>query len=501
MLDKLKYTFKHTAIYSLGNLGAKVMGLLLLPLYTTYLTTAEYGILSILEITSQFAVAVIGLNLASGMMRWTAQERDAAKSRSIVFTTYVSVFLLIVAFNIIVFPFSKNLSELFFDHPNYYQYFQILWLWTSFEIMNQVTTNLIRIRDKSLLFIVLFLSKLLIILVLNIYFIVSLEMGVKGIILSQLIGNALYFLATIPFILKNINFKFDLKIQKEITRYSFPLIFSTISMMVLTMSDRYMIKFLMDSDSDVGIYTLGYKIASVINLFLIQSFRMGFVPIAYKMYDKKGAKRYFSKITTYFGFILILFALLITLFSKEVIIIFSPANKDFWIAYKIVPLIAFIFFLRGINQMVSLSLHFVKRTKYNARIVMTSALFNIGLNFFLVPILGIYGAALSTLISTALMLGLFYNFSQKFYTINYEKKRLLKILLAGSSLFALSLLTENLNIWIGAMIKIFLLGLFPIILWFIKFFEPVEIERIKGAWMKWKNPLHWKTNLKEIKFK
>ena len=501
MLDKIKYTFKHTAIYSLGNLGAKVMGLILLPLYTSYLTTAEYGKLALLEITSQFAVAVIGLNLASGMMRWAAQEKDGAKYKTIIFTTYVSVFLLIVAFNFIVFPFSRNFSELFFDHQDFYQYFQILWFWTSFEILNQVTTNLIRIRDKSMLFITLFLSKLLIILVLNIYFIVSLGMGVKGIIMSQLIGNALYFLATLPFILKNINFKFNFKIQKEITKYSFPLVFSTISMMILTMSDRYMIKFLLDSDSEVGIYTLGYKIASVINLFLIQSFQMGFVPIAYKMFDKEGAQRYFSKLTTYFAFFLILFALFITLFSKEVIIIFSPSNKDFWIAYAIVPLIAFIFFLRGMNLMVSLGLHYVKKTKYNARIVMTAALFNVGLNFMLVPAMGIYGAALSTMISTALMLGLFYIFSQKFYPINYEKTRLLKILLTGAGLVALSMLTDDMNIWLAAVIKFILLILFPIILFGMKFFEPIEIERIKGAWAKWKNPARWNKNMKDVKFK
>lgn len=54
MLNHLRNTVKHTAIYSLGNLSTKIIGLILLPLYTSYLTTAEYGIFSILEVTSQF---------------------------------------------------------------------------------------------------------------------------------------------------------------------------------------------------------------------------------------------------------------------------------------------------------------------------------------------------------------------------------------------------------------------------------------------------------------
>ncbi len=500
MLDKIKYTFKHTAIYSLGNLGAKIMGLLLLPLYTSYLSTEEYGILAILEITSQFAVAVIGLNLSSGMMRWAAQERQLSSRKTIIFTTYTAVIFFILVFNLLVFPFSGNFSLLFFGHENFYQYFQILWLWISFDILNHITTNLLRVKERSFLFIVLFLSKLLVILSLTIYFIVKMELGVKGVILGQLIGNVLFFVGTIPLIFRNIIFKFDFAILKQMSRYSIPLIFSTVSMMVLTMSDRYMIKYFLDY-SEVGIYSLGYKIASVINLFLIQSFQMGFVPIAYKMFDKPGAKRYFSKLTTYFVFAMVFLALLLIFYSKEVIMLFAPSNKGYWVAYSVVPLLSLVFILRGLNQIVSLGLHYVKKTKYNARIVLSAAILNIGLNLLLIPFLGIYGAALSTIISTTIMLLLFYIFSQKFYRIKYEKIKILKLLLVGGGLFALSLLTQDLSIWLGMGVKLLLLISFPLILWVIRFYDPIELDRIKGAWLKWRNPGKWISNLSKVKIK
>ena len=76
MLDKLKHTLKHTFIYSLGNLSAKLVGLILLPLYTSHLSTSEYGILSLLEASSQVIVGILGFGMANAMMRWFVSEKS-----------------------------------------------------------------------------------------------------------------------------------------------------------------------------------------------------------------------------------------------------------------------------------------------------------------------------------------------------------------------------------------------------------------------------------------
>lgn len=103
MLDFLRKTVKHTAIYSLGNLSTKIIGLILLPLYTSYLTTSEYGILAILEVTSQFFVTIVGLGISSGMMRWYAVETSEAKKKSIVFTVLSTLVALAITMNLAFF--------------------------------------------------------------------------------------------------------------------------------------------------------------------------------------------------------------------------------------------------------------------------------------------------------------------------------------------------------------------------------------------------------------
>ncbi len=497
MLNNLKHTVKHTTIYSLGNISIKIIGLILLPLYTTHLTTSEYGILAILETTNQFLVSVFNMRLAVAMMRWWADAKTAKEKKIIIFNTFFPLLLVVLVFNAILQPFDYIFSDVFFGHQNYTNYFTLLFIWTSLEIFNETALSLIRLKEKSGFFALLSILKFTSILGLNIYFIVVLNYGITGIILSQVIGSALALVITIPMILKNILWKFDFVIFKEMFNYSFPLILSGVFNLILTLSDRYIIKLLIDY-SQVGIYSLGYKLAGVINVFIVRSFQMSFMPIAFKMYKEKHAPRFFSKVLNYYTLILVVAVLVLSFFSKEVLMIFSPNNRDFWAAYTIVPIISVTFVFNGMKYIFQLGLHFEKKTKYNAYIVMIGAIVNIGLNFALIPLINIYGAAAASTITSLIVTILYYKYSQRFYKIEYEIPKIIKIMVVAVVLYFASFITYYTNILFGIVIKIGLLASFPFLLYFWNFFEDIELLRIKQAWKKWKNPFSWKRHFQEI---
>ena len=263
----------------------------------------------------------------------------------------------------------------------------------------------------------------------------------------------------------------------KIFKYSIPLVFSTISMMVLTMGDRYLIKYYLNF-SEVGIYSLGFKIASVINLLIVQSFQTGFLPVAYKNYNKPDYNRFFSKTLTYYAFILVFCSLGLSLFSKEIIDFFSK-NKEYINAYKIVPYIAMAFIFKGIQYIYSLGLHFVKKTYYNATIIFIMALLNLLLNILFIPWFGIKGAAISTIISWIIMSFLFYKYSTKFYKVNYELRKIYLLVIMASLLYVLSQVTtiENTIFYLG--LKMLILVSFPFLLYLFNFYEKVEIQYIK----------------------
>jgi len=500
MLDKLKHTFSQTVIYSIGNLSTKIIGLILLPLYVKELSTSDYGVLALLEVSSQVLVAILGLHISKAMMRWLAQEKEPLQRKGIILNTYGSVSMVASAFIVSFLVFKGPLSELYFGSSDFAVYFQVMAFWVAAELINRITLDLIRVHEKSGMFLLIVVAKFVSILAMNILFVAYMQMGVLGVVLSQAIGNGAVTLFTLPFIMKNVKGgKLMPGVFNEMLSYSFPLIFSTISTMVLTMSDRFMIKIL-GNYSEVGIYSLGHKIASVLNVFVIQSFQLGFLPIGYKMFNKKDAKPFFSKVMTYLVFVLFLVGLGISLFSKEVIVLFAKSNEAYWIAYTVVPIIIFAFVLRGVNYMVSLGLHYVKKTKYNAYILIVAALLNVALNYFLIPFFGIYGAALASVVANGLMVLLFLFYSQKFYYIHYEKNRILKVFITGMAILATGAFIDvrDLGLWYALLLKALLLISFPIVLLLSGFYTREEKRAVSGAWKKWKNTKSLKNNLKTL---
>ncbi|MFO7863912.1 MAG: oligosaccharide flippase family protein [Salinivirgaceae bacterium] len=493
MLNKLRNTLKHSIIYSFGNLSTKIVGLILLPLYTSELTSAEYGILSLLEVTSQLLTVIVGLRMATALLRFGAAEKQIDKQKSIIFISFVMTLVSVVIMNLLLHPFASNFSNLFFDHNNYSNYFHILFLWSSFEIFNKLFLSYLRIDNRSVFYIIIVILKVALVLGLNIYFIAFRHMGVEGVILSQLIGSALVFLVILPKIIGSMRFHIDRKLGIEMLRYGVPLIFAGISMLLLTVGDRYLLKYFL-SYSEVGIYSLGYKIAGVINMLLIQSFQLGFMPIAFKMFDQPGAKRFYSKILTYYTFILILGALALSFFSREVLLLMAD-KPEYYVAHAVVPIISLAFILKGMQFVFSIGMHYAKKMKYNAYIITFSVVFSFGLSIILIPIIGYYGAAISAVLSNLLLAILFYKYSQKFYTIPFELKKIGLLFIIGGGIYATSWFTVNLGIVYALVIKFILLVLFPVLLYVFKFYDVQELRAMKGFVRKWKKTGEWKNNI------
>ena len=487
MFADIKRTIKQTSVYSLGNISTKLVGFILLPLYTAHLLPEDYGVLAILQAIMQILIGVFGLNLPTAMMRWYAPEKDLTRQKSIVFTTLLSTLFVAILLSILLIPFSERFAVEIFENTEFSTYFVFLFLAVSAGIINNVPLNLIRLKERSVFYITLTTIKFTLIILSNIYFVAYLKIGVEGIIISELIGHLFVIIITTPMMIKNSTLKIDVTILWEMIKYGAPLVFSTVFTFVLTLSDRFIIKYFY-GDSSVGIYSLGHKIASVINMLILQSFQLGFLPIAYKKLNDPNAKRYFSKVLTYYTLILVFAALTISLFSKELIEVLA-LNSEYWIAYTVVPIISFAFVIKGIQYNFALSFHYAKRTSYNAAIVIITAFVNVVLNIILIQKYDFPGAAVSLLLSIFLMMLLSYFLGQKVYHIPYEIYKIGKIIFVGLLLYFVSLLFSGIGLWVELFAKVLLVILFPILLYWLKIFDKVEIESLKRGINDFKNLL------------
>ncbi len=481
MKTQLKHVFKTSAIYSIGNLANKVIGFVLLPLYTDYLTTHDYGVLGILEATATILVAVLSFRIPTAMIRWCSDTENAEQQRSLVFTSFVSLFLLVLCVNALLQPFSENFSILFFEKTDFKLFFQLLFLSVGLEILGRIPLEFLRFEEKAFNFISVNLLKLMVMLSLNVYLIAWRGMGVEGILISQVVGHGLVLLVTSVYLISNFRYKFDLPALREMLRYGFPLIFSTLSAMLITLADRYILPYFHDYD-DLGIYSLAYKIASVTNVFLITSFQLGFLPIAFKRHGEPDFKPFLNKVFVYFGLLLTTCTLFISFFSKEIIKTFSK-DTAYWEAYGLVPIIGMVFILNGLEYLFTLGFHFTKKTKYHINIVLVGLIVNITLNLLLIPKYGAYGAAWATVATGIITVIYSYNLSQRFYKVDYELGKIYRLVLI-SIIFVLVLYAINdSELYIRFSLKILLLILFPVILWIIGFFDIKELEQL-DKWYK-----------------
>ena len=153
MLNNIKLATKDTFIYSLGNISTKIVGLILLPLYTDELTVYEYGILGTVEISIQVLLATFTIKLEAAFGRWYWDKKYKNKQQSLFFTTLISLIIL-ASFMIILFiPFSNTFSLYLLDDSKYSYLFVLLLFSAALQIISKIVFLLMRLQRKPLLFI------------------------------------------------------------------------------------------------------------------------------------------------------------------------------------------------------------------------------------------------------------------------------------------------------------------------------------------------------------
>lgn len=470
--------FKHSVIYSIGNLSSKLVGFILLPLYTGYLTVKEYGILSILEITSTIFIAIFGFGLYMALNRWYWDKDCVGKQKSIFFTVFISLSVS----SLIIFGgfsfFARDLARLLLNSADYAYLMRLMIINTALQIIARSVLTLMRLQERSILFSLINIGKLLINLSATILLIVKFNHKVEGIYEAHIIGYIFFFILLIPYLFRNMTPIFERTLLSEMFSYSIPLVFTSLSGVILSISDRYCLMFLSGMES-VGIYSLGYKIGNAVNIFVGQSAIYAITPIMYKMLNDKNRYRVYSKILTYFSFGMMLFILPVAIFARELIEILSQ-NMNYREAHHIVPIITIGLFFGISKNIAAFGINVMKKTKTTALVIGTVSLVNIVLNILLIPLLQEKGAALATLTAQLITFCLILYFAQKFYFIPYEYKKIIKAVLIGIVLITLASSINTFDLGWRILLKFCIIISYPILLGFFAFYESVEMEYIRN---------------------
>ena len=475
MLPELKKFLKHSFIYGTGALLSKIVGFLLIPLYTRYLTTSDYGVLELLDLTSTIVSIFISMRIGSAVIRFYYDSIDELEQKKVVSTAYIATFasaLLVVLFSQI---FSIRLSGLIFDTNIYDKYFKLVFMATALSLISSVPEAYLMARKQSIFYTIISLMTLSSYLILNIYFIVFLKMGILGILYSSVITK-IFNSSVLSFycITKNSLF-FSFTKFKSMLKFSLPLIPANVGTFILNYADRFILQKLATT-AEVGIYALGYKFGYMLPVLVMGPINMIWTPQMFELASKSD-KKTIEKMFTYIMLILIFCGLGLILLTKDAIRIM--ATPPFYPAYKVVSFVVLGYIFRGMASFFWDGIMIAKKTIYIGISVFVSALSNILLNILLIPQFRAMGAAYSTAISFFIMFVLIFYFCQRVYSIKCEWGRISKIAVVSLFIFFLNQWIVLHPVLLSFLFKTFLLTSFPFLLYLINFYTNDELSRIQ----------------------
>jgi O-antigen/teichoic acid export membrane protein len=488
MWEEIKGILRHSSVYGLAILLTNAMGVVLLPLYLNYLSPDDIGLLEIINRTNDILRIILMVGMVTTTLRFY-QDRDESAYRKAVISTamqFLFVFSLVVIGILLLF--ASRMSEIIFASAQHALYVRLMLLTIFFEVLYIVPILYFQARLQSTKYILISIARFIVGLSLIIYLVAYRGMGVMGVLVANIIYVGVFGSLLFMFILSKVGLRMDFTLLRRMIKFGLPFVPGSIFLFILNSGDRYILVHLKSADY-VGIYAIGYRIGSLTTALVMSPF-MRVWSALYVKYSQRENKNYlFSNFMTYVIFVYVLASLAIILFRHELLVLLG--NAAYWRAADIVPFIAFAYLFWAASLILDSGFYITKKTGYKPVLFGIAAAIAVGLCFLMIPRYGYFGAVYATVISFAVYFLLSLAILKKIYPISYQWGRLVKIIITAAVIVAaneifiggrsvLSMISLDWKEWYGiTAFKTALLIAFPIILYFIRFYNTEELSKFR----------------------
>lgn len=418
-MSKKQQLMKNTIIIFMGRVCTQLISFFLLPLYTSFLLTDEYGLVDLITTYVTLLVPIITLELEMSVFRYLIDARKSeAKTKKILSNNFLVLLISLLCFSVI------------YIVVTCFWKFDFRWLVLIDIIICTFSGNFLQISrglgktiDYAISCIITGASTVL----LNVLFIVFLHMGAMGMILSMMLANgfgALYLFFKLR-LYKQINFKLkDTKLIKDMYKYSIPLVPNGVSWWIVNASDRTIISVVLGAAAN-GVYAISNKFPTIISS-LLGIFNLSWSESAALHINSHDRDEFFSdvlntvtKLFTSLGVGMI--ACMPFVFP---ILINSKYNEAIY--YIPILVLATVF---NVAICLYTGIYIAKKmTKQVASTTIMGAIINIVINLLFIKRFGLYAASLSTAISYFIMMVYRHFDLKKYVNIKYDKGLLIKTL-------------------------------------------------------------------------
>jgi O-antigen/teichoic acid export membrane protein len=453
--------------YTAANILSKLIAVALLPLYTRYLGTADYGIAEVLFAAVVAASIVVRFGVIEAVLRF--YYKSGEDPDRIVATAFAALFWFATAAALLALPFAAPLSEAVLNQraPDLMR-IAIGGLWVA--TLHEYLLTLFRLEERARAFFAVTIANVLAAIALTVALVVAADEGARGLLLGSYLSGGLFVLGLIAVHRRRLSLRLDRPLLRRMLRFGLPTMPAELSLYALNVVDRIIIIRVLGA-TEAGLYALAVKFAQGVNI-LVRGFQLAWPPLAYSIADDGEARRFYATVVSLFVAGIAPVVIGIWLFARW--IARALATPDFFESYEAAGLISAAIALYALYMVQLVILGRTGRTELNLPATLAALAVNVVLNLVLVPPLGIVGAGIALIASYFVVVALMYWFTQRLFPVPYEWSRLARVVVISGALIALGeglLPTEGLD---GLLARAALLSLYPLALLASGFFSAEE---------------------------
>jgi O-antigen/teichoic acid export membrane protein len=422
---RMKALAQGTVVYGLGEVISRSITVLLLPVFTAYLSPSDYGIVSILAAFALFLTPVFSLGLGAAIAPVYFDGNSRARRDATVCT---AALILTLSTGVLVLSgvaLSSLISLSVLGSRMYSRLVVISIATAAFSIMTIPFRQYLQFEERSRSYAVLSALSILTTSALSVWMVVVLKRGVAGMLEAGLIGQAIGLLLFVAPASVRIRPRRDTGVARELLRISVPLVPAFGCVFLLQHGSKYLLQWL-NGLQQVGIYAIGFNLGLVISV-VVTAFQGAWIPYFMSFADRPSEARIvYGRVLTYY--VLAVGALTLGVFAVARLAILVLTRPAFHSAWQVVGLSATAQFLAGVCMVLLPGMYVAKEVQFIGVLQAIAAVIGLALGIALIPFFGIRGAAASLVISyIALVLVQYaWNRYRRYPEVVYEWRRLVK---------------------------------------------------------------------------
>jgi O-antigen/teichoic acid export membrane protein len=461
---------RHSALYGVGDFVARFLGIFLLPLYTAYLTPADYGQIEILVAGSAVLLVVLRRGVSEGFFRFYFDAADAARRTTVVRTTFWFTMASATVALVLGLVFAEPLGRLLQlgDEADLVRA-AVLGLWAQLNFSQLMVVY--RAEERAVAFSIATLATVVVTIAATVLLVVVLDGGALGALVGSFAGTLVVYCGLLFTRRADLGLEFNRPLLRAMNRFGAPLVPAALALWAIGFADRWFIAVLKDQ-TEVGVYSVAVRVASAV-FFLQLAFRRAWSALAYSITDDTEARRTYSYVLTYVVYITCWAALGLTLLAPWVVDLLT-SDASFDRASDAVGPLAFSAVGYAAFTVLSIGSGRSWRTQGNWVVAGIGATLNVGLCLLLIPHYGMIGAAVSTLASYATLAVGMYVYAQRVYAVAYQLRRVSTLVLVSAGIASLGVAFD---LPLAAALPLALA--FPVLLVPLGFYLPGEVRRAR----------------------